>query len=352
MNVLFFGLGGVGQRHLRNLLQIDRNVRIGAVRKKGRLFEIGDDLKPNYNTDIIAKYKIDVFSSLAETKAFQPDFAIVANPTSHHVKTAVGLVSHNIPVFLEKPISDSFDGLSELLHLTTDKKIPVMVGYMMRFNPCAAKIKEMVEHKHLGKIYSVILIINSYLPAWHSYEKCNEFYAGRKSLGGGVVLTEIHELDLLNWYFGAPQRLWAVGGKLSSLDIDVEDTVSILLEQEFHGGKFPVNINMSFVQRTPLRRMIIQAEKGVMEWDIVASNVIVENKADDKREVYDHTDFQRNDMFIAELKHFIECLKGKKKPLTSLEQVIGGHLTALAIKDSLEKQVIVEQPQLRKQVAV
>jgi len=345
MKVLFFGLGGVGQRHLRNLLRIDPNITLGAVRTKGRSFEIGDNLQPNYDSDIISKYNIKTFSSLDKAGEFNPDFAVVTNPTSCHVATTLELISHNLPVFLEKPISDNYDKLQELVEIHQERKIPVMVGYMMRFNPCAIKIKELIESQKIGKIYSGVLIINSYVPSWHSYEKYNEFYAGMKSLGGGVVLTEIHELDLLNWYFGAPQRLWAVGGKLSSLDIDVEDTVSILMEQEYKGQRFPININMSFVQKTPLRRMVIQGEKGIIEWDISSSKILIRN-ADGKEETVDNSQFQRNEMFIQELMHFIECIKEKKEPLTSLYKVIDGHLTALAIKDSLENNLITEQSKL------
>jgi len=350
MKVLFFGLGGVGQRHLRNLLKIDPNITIGAVRAKGRSFEIGDNLKPDYNTDIISKYNIKIFPSFGQAREFDPDFAVVTNPTSCHVVTTLELVSGNVPVFLEKPISNNYDKLQEVVEVHQERQVPVMVGYMMRFNPCAIKIKELIESQKIGKIYSVVLIINSYVPSWHSYEKYNEFYAGMKSLGGGVVLTEIHELDLLNWYFGAPQRLLALGGKLSSLDIDVEDTVSVLMEQEYKKDKFPININMSFVQKTPLRRMTIQGEKGIIEWDISSSKILIKN-VDGEEETVDNSQFQRNEMFIQELMHFIECIKEKKEPCTSLYKVIDGHLTALAIKDSLENKLITEQPKLfRKEI--
>ena len=343
MRVLFFGLGGIGQRHLRNLIKIESDACIGAVKKTKRTFEIDDRLQPNYDVDVLKKYNIETFSSFREAKKFRPDFAVVTNPTSVHVKTALELVENNIPVFIEKPISDSYDGLKELLQVSKKKNVPVMIGYMMRFNPCTNKLKELIDQNRIGKIYSVVLIINSYLPSWHTYEKCNEFYAGNKSLGGGVVLTEIHEIDLLNWYFGAPSRLWAVGGKLSNLDIDVEDTTSILMEQEFKKYRFPVNISMSFVQRPPMRKMWIQGEKGSIEWDNLPSKITIDDKERDKLEIIDHSDFQRGNMFIEELKHFIDCVKENKEPLTSLPQVINGHLTALGIKDSLKKNSIIER---------
>jgi len=346
MKALFFGLGGIGQRHLRNLRKLDPAIQIGAVRARGRKFEIGDDLQPDYDTDIMSKYDISSFSSLKDAMESQPDFGIVSNPTSCHVSIANELVLNGVPVFLEKPVSDSTEGLSQLIKDSREEGVPIMVGYMMRFHPSAIKLKELVEGRRIGKIYSIVLTINSYLPAWHKYEKCNEFYAGMKSLGGGVVLTEIHELDLLYWYFGLPEKLWAVGGKLSDLELDVEDTVSILLAQNFNDERFPVNINMSFVQRTFDRNMLIQGEYGKIEWDISHSKIILEDKVTSEVETYDYPDFRRNDMFINELEHFIECVRSNKVPITSLENVIGGHLTALTVKKSLEEDTVTVPVQL------
>jgi len=343
MRVLFFGLGGVGQRHLRNLIEIEPDVSLGAVKKTSRTFEIDDKLQAHHDVDVLEKYNIEKFSSLDEAEDFKADFAVVTNPTSVHVKTALELVEKNIPVFMEKPVSDNYIGLKELLEASEKKNVPVMIGYMMRFNPCAVKLKELIDKNRIGRVYSVVLIINSYLPSWHKYEKVNEFYAGSKKLGGGVVLTEIHELDLLNWYFGTPGSLWAVGGKLSSLDIDVEDTVSILLEQEYNKEKFPVNINMCFVQKAPLRKLFIQGEKGRIDWDISGSIVTVEDKEKNKQESFDHSDFPRNQMFIDELKHFIKCVKDGKEPDASIHKVINGHLTALGIKESLKEKNIVKK---------
>jgi predicted dehydrogenase len=340
MRVLFFGLGGIGQRHLRILKKLYPNVKIGAVRVKDRQFEIGDDLQPDYGTDILLKYDISTYASLETALTFKPDFAIVANPTNLHVSTAKELLNNEVPVFLEKPISHSLEGIDKLLKLSKGRNILVAVGYMMRFHPCSLKLKDLIENKRIGRIYSINLNINSYMPGWHRYEKCNEFYAGLKSLGGGVVLTEIHELDLLTWYFGAPEKLWAVGGKLSNLDIDVEDTVGILMEQKFDGDSFPVNVTMSFVQPAPYRKMVILGEKGKIEWDITLSEINVEDKTNNSQEVFKNPGFQRNEMFVDQLNHFIKCLKERTEPITSLANVIDGHLVSLTIKDVLENGTI------------
>ena len=340
MKVLFFGLGGVGQRHLRILKKLYPNVKIGAVRVKERKFEISDDLQPDFDTNIILKYDISTYTSLEKGLNFKPDFAIVANPTSLHVSTAKELLANDVPVFLEKPISHNLEGIDELLKLSKERNIPVAVGYMMRFHPCSLKLKDLIENKRIGRIYSVNVNINSYMPGWHGYERYNEFYAGLKSLGGGVVFTEVHELDLLTWYFGTPEKLWAIGGKLSDLNIDVEDTVSILMEQKFGGDRFPINVAMSFVQPAPYRKMLILGQKGKIEWDIGAAAISVEDSANNIREIFENLGFKRNDMFIRQLEHFIECLRSKVEHSTSLANVINGHLTAVTIKKSLEKDAI------------
>jgi len=336
MKALFFGLGGVGQRHLRILKNLNPDIKIGAVRKKQRTFEIGDNMQPDYATDITEKYGIENFTSIEEGLAFQPDLAVVANPTSLHVETCISLVNQSIPVLVEKPISASADGLFQLNEMVQTGRATVMVGYMMRFNPCAKKLSELINANKIGKIYSVTLVVNSYMPSWHQYEKYYSFYAGKKSLGGGVVLTEIHEIDLLTWYFGRPKRLWTVGGKMSNLELDVEDTVSVLMEQKYQDDTFPITVSMSFVQPEPYRKMIILGEYGKIEWDIVDAEIIVNEHEHNSNEIYRYPEFERNDMFRAQMNHFLDCIQTGKKPVTSLDQVMDGHLLALTIKEALE----------------
>ena len=54
----------------------------------------------------------------------------------------------------------------------------------------------------------------------------------KKVLGGGCILTQIHEIDYAIWLLGKPQTLFAVGDNLSKLKIDVEDSTQILLNNQ------------------------------------------------------------------------------------------------------------------------
>lgn len=336
MKTLFIGLGGVGQRHLRNLKRLHPEAEILAVRARGRSFEIGDDLAPDRSVDIVKKYGIRLFPDIAQACAIEPDFAVVCNPTSLHLGTTRALIERGVPVFLEKPVSDSEVGLEELARLS--EKTLLMVGFMTRFHPCAERLRSLLEERSVGPVLSASIVSHSYLPSWHKYEKPGEFYAGRRELGGGAVLTETHELDLLHWYFGAPARIWAVGGSQSALSLDVEDTAGALLEFEHQGRTFPASVSVSFAQTAPLRRIEVFGERGRISWDILASRLVLEDPVRGLQDVFSVPDFKRNDLFVMELEHFLACLKDGLQPLTSLARVLDGHRTALNIRACLARE--------------
>ena len=114
----------------------------------------------------------------------------------------------------------------------------------------------------MGRIVAVRAEVGEYLPGWHPYEDYRQMYASRAELGGGVVLSQIHEIDYIYWLFGMPRRVMAIGGHLSSLEIDVEDTASILMECVVDGRPIPVHLHQDYVQRPPSRTCQVIGDEG------------------------------------------------------------------------------------------
>ena len=342
MKALILGLGGVGQRHLRNLLALRPQIKISAVRHLNRTFEVGFDMQANRITDINQKYSIELMPDLEAATAWNPDFAVVASPTSAHLTQAGFLVENNIPVFLEKPIAAEWAGVPELVELSIREKTPVMVGYMMRFHPGVQMLLQKISERCLGNLYAAHIELGSYMPSWHNYEKYNDFYAGRSDLGGGAVLSEIHEIELMQAMFGLPQRLWSLGGKLSDLNIDVEDTVRVLMDYRVDKRPLPVTLGMSFVQRPMGRSITLWGEEGKLQWDMMTQTLAHWDETGKEPELFEFPDFERNQMFVSELEHFLACLENGEEPLTSLQRVAGSQLMAVKIKESLGAGGIVE----------
>ncbi len=90
-------------------------------------------------------------------------------------------------------------------------------------------MKEIISSRKLGRIISVRVENGSFLPDWHPSENYKKSYAARDDLGGGVVLTCIHEIDYLYWFFGNVHEVYSITGKFSNLNIQAEDLSAILL---------------------------------------------------------------------------------------------------------------------------
>ncbi len=179
--------------------------------------------------------------------------------------------------------------------------------------------------------------VGEYLPGWHKYENYREMYAAREDLGGGVVLSQIHELDYLYDLFNMPTKVFALGGKLSSLDVDTEDCIEAVLETNYQGKSLPVSLHMDFFQRPGIRQCTIVGEEGRITMDLVKSQVIIEKPDAKDNEIIRYESFQRNDLFIEELQCFLECVEKNTPPIVNLEDGIKSLRMALAIKQSLKE---------------
>ena len=78
---------------------------------------------------------------------------------------------------------------------------------MLRYHPHVKKIKEIIDSNLLGKAYSARFEFGSHLPFWHPWEDYRVSYASKAELGGGVINTIAHELDLIQYFFGEPKLL-------------------------------------------------------------------------------------------------------------------------------------------------
>ena len=208
--------------------------------------------------------KIKIVKSMLECIEQKPDVGIIANETSKHVKAVNELAKHGVDIFIEKPLSNSTKDLKLLKKTIQKQNIISQMGCNFRFHPCIIKMKEIVEKGTIGKIISVSAESGSYLPDWHPYEDYRKGYAARDDLGGGIVLTCIHEIDYLYWILGDVKEVFSVTGKFSKLKVTSDDMSAIIV-------KFKNNVigelHLDYFQRPNFKSCKIRGEKGVIYWD-------------------------------------------------------------------------------------
>lgn len=334
MKILFIGLGSAGQRHLRNLKRIlgnDAEFLAYRVRKYARLFD--DNLNVVEGQNVKEAYQIKEFDKLDKALREKPDVAFICNPNSMHIEVALQVAREGVDIFLEKPVSDSLEGLDELGDLIDRKKIILYVGYQMRLHPCLIRLKQDIDEKRIGEIVSVDCQMGELISQMHKYEDYRDMNEAKRATGGGVVLCQIHELDYLCWIFGMPVEVYSIGGKYSDLEIEVEDGVTTICRYTKENSNFPIIIHQDFLQTPPVRKCKVIGTLGQIEIDLLQNQYVVYDKHTVREEKF--VNFSRNDMFIEEVKCFLEYVRTRKQDTLTLEEGMKSLKMALSIKESM-----------------
>ena len=316
--VLIVGYGSVGNRHLENFLQF-KDIQLTVYTKRNDI-------------QLLKKKGIKVSDSLNECLKENPNIGVIANETSLHVPTAIKLANAGLDLFLEKPLSNSLKDVEKLHAIVKKKKLITQMGCNLRFHPCIKKIKDMIEQQKVGRIISAQVQNCSYLPDYHPWEDYRKGYAARKDLGGGIILTQIHEIDYMYWLFQEVENVISMSGKLSDLDITAEDYVSSLLKFK---NKIIGELHMDYFQRPDFRSCKIRGTKGEIYWNSDNNNVNI-YRMDKKRwkTELEVKNYQRNFSYAEQLKHFLKCVKQRKETINDIEQGIATLKIVLAIKKS------------------
>lgn len=309
------GAGSIGRRHLRNLLALgERDILLFRTRQ-GTLPE--DDL---------SAFPVEV--NLGAALAQRPQAVIVSNPTSLHLEIAIPAAQGGCHLLLEKPISHTMEGIDELEKAARRSGAKILVGYQFRFHPGLRYIKDLLSTTAIGRPLSARAHWGEYLPGWHPWEDYRNSYSARPDLGGGVILTLSHPLDYLLWLLGPVEGLTALAGKLGNLEMQVEDTAEIGLR--FTNGALG-SVHLDYNQRPASHWMEIIGTHGTIQWDNADGAVRVFREGNREWEVVSPpVGFERNELFLAQMRHFLSVARGETQPSCSLED--GAMALELALK--------------------
>ena len=287
--------------------------------------------------DLVSQYGIIEFNSLSKALEQRPELAFVCNPSSSHIDTAIEIAQSGCHLFIEKPLSASLAGTSQLVDIAREKRLTVMVGYQMRFHPGLLQVRDWLSKSRVGRLVSAHITHGEHLENFHPYESYKKFYAGQRSLGGGVVFTQIHEINYALWLFGTPTAVFAVGGRRSNLEIDVEDVSTALLKYDSEGKNLPVSISVNYLQRPPARSLHILGDSGEIALDFYKERTArLSNWRSGENETVSFSKLDVNDLFISELKHFLQRVDLADFSLSNLIASVTDVRVASAIRESLE----------------
>lgn len=333
--ILFIGLGGAGQRHLRLFKKYaSKKTQLLAYRSTSKTPVLNSDFTVQNGNSLEELYGVEIFSNLDDAISKNPDLAVISTPSSLHMNYAQLCADNGINIFVEKPLAHSLQDFKKLKATVLSKKLFLKVGFQRRYHPHFNAIKRILSQGEIGDIFSATMTVSSYLPFWHPYEDFRELYACKKDLGGGVLLTEIHEFDLCVWYFGRPDSVTCIGGTVSNVGMDVEDTARVTLDYK----DFFVQVNLTFWQKHSERSLVISGGEGYLSWNQDENSLRIKKYFNDS-EVIKHEDMNNDSMFISQVKDIID--QESYDSLVNLNDSYNSISIVMAAKKSmLEKRTI------------
>jgi predicted dehydrogenase len=283
MKILIVGLGSVGQRHAGCLQKIN-DVEIAVLRtSKGTLKE-----KSGYTE----------FYSIDDALTYNPDAVIIANPTSLHIETALPFLQRGIKTLIEKPIAHSLADAEKLSAFSNN----LLVAYCLRFLPLIKIVKEIIAAE---KVYKLSFKRSYYLPKWHPYADYRTEYTAKKELGGGVIRTLSHEIDLMLYFFGEPVSTVGITDKISPLEIDTDDIAFFSCKMK-NGAR--VNFELDFFSPKNVNTGEMFTDKGKYSWDMNEFLFTPYNETTPER-LYGQELFDIGKMYSSQMEDFISFIK-------------------------------------------
>lgn len=302
--ILLVSLGSIGLRHLRNTRQLLPDAEIAVY----RLHSSDDQVVPEGANCL--------FFDLGSALAFQPDAVIISSPASSHVDNATDFIKNGAHVFIEKPLAVNYGELGELLEVSRDSDVFAMVGYVLRFQPILAYLKQQIEDGVVGKVRSARVEVGQYLPDWRPGSDYRKGVSAQKALGGGALLELSHEIDYATWLFGMPDKLICSSGKLSDLDIDVEDSACLMMEYGRDVMAKRVVVQVDFLQRVANMSVQVVGSEGTLFADLIQESAYITSPEQAEPVTLDVPKMEMgNEMYLRQFDYFFTRSFPNYKPL-------------------------------------
>jgi predicted dehydrogenase len=299
LRVAVVGLGSIGRRHLENLDRLGVADRV-VVRRPQRA-----------NAAFEPPAGVAVAHSLQEALGARLDAAIICNPTSLHVETALAYLDAGVSVLIEKPIAHRLDDAERLIAAAKRRGACAGMAYAMRYHPAYRLARDAIAEGRLGRTLYAKVWFEAYLPDWHPWEDYRQGYAARRDLGGGALPTLDHELDFLNWCLGQAERAEGRSGRSGALEMDADDWATLSMR---YPGEVMAGGTFSLCRRDRSRGFEFIGERATLRFHFETGQLeLLRGGERGAQLLWNGAGYDLNDMYLEMLRDFLGALVGRRR---------------------------------------
>ena len=291
--VAVVGTGSIGTRHLNVLQSIENGLPIAVPKRPQRIEEL-------------EQAGFCTARGLEEAIEKGANLCVIATETGSHVADGLAAIDLGLDLLIEKPLAVDTEGANLLEQRAKGNGRRLFVACVCRFSESLNLFRSHLDD--VGKLHSVRIECQSYLPDWQPGRPYLETFRARPH-EGGVLLDLTHEIDYAGWIFGWPTSLQARVRNLGVLGINADEAADLSWET---ASGCAVSIRIDYLTKPSRRRLTAFGERGTIVWDGIEDAVTLD--IDGTPTQKKTTKQPRNAMFAAQASAFIDAINGKPDP--------------------------------------
>jgi len=287
LKVVQIGVGGWGKNHSRVLSEFGVLSAVCDTSSQ-RAKEFGKKYSVNFHSS---------FESLLEHEEF--DAALVCTPTFTHSDITKRLIENKKHVFVEKPMTYLSEDGQNLIDAAKRNNVILTCGYIERFNPAVASVKEFLKSQKYGDLIRLEFYREHRMPQ-HIKDV------------GVIYDTSVHDIDTAMWLFDdTPDVVYAIAGKINH---EHEDFATIML-----GFKDNKTATISSNWITPIR---VRNFNAVCTEARIFSDFITQEIRIETDNGTENPKNEKAEPLSLEIKNFLDSIEGKNDLLVKPEQAV------------------------------
>lgn len=160
------------------------------------------------------------------------DAVIVATPHPLHSEISIFAMQNGVDVLCEKPADIIAQKAIDSAKVANETGRKYAIMFNQRTNPLFIEAKRLIASGELGSPVRLVWIVTNWYRTQNYYDT-GDWRASWNGEGGGVLMNQApHNLDLWQWIFGMPKKIFATCPVGKYHNIEVEDEATILAEYE------------------------------------------------------------------------------------------------------------------------
>lgn len=261
IRLALIGCGRIAQKHLEAIDQHRDNLELVAV----------CDIEPQALDAATQHTGATGYASLTELLEHSDiDAVVLCTPSGLHPKQTIMAAQAGRHVITEKPMATRWADGKRMVDACDEAGVRLFVVKQNRHNATLQALKQAVQQRRFGRIYSVALNVFWTRPQEY-YDSAR--WRGTWEFDGGAFMNQAsHYIDLLDWLIGPVESVMAYTGTLDR-DIEVEDTGAAAIR--WRGGAMgTLNVTMLTYPKNYEGSITILGEKGTVRVGGIAVNEI------------------------------------------------------------------------------